>query len=481
MAERKQEMVSNFQYWDYLDEILDHVQEGVYITDSEANTVYINHTYELISGLLKTEMLGKNMKDLVENGAISASGTLMVLESGESITIEQSFRTGKRAIITSAPVYDDPVERTHIIMIVTSVREITELYSVRKELKKLEQQNRLYASELARLHNEMSENVEIVAVDDSSVKTVHLAQRVSLVDNPVFISGEAGVGKEKMARFIHNYSSRSEFLFMRINFSVIPKNDPIKYLFGYEDPEKGEYHMGILESADGGTVYLDEFAEMPQVVRGRFLSLLRDGTCVLGDGMLHKLNIRIIAGSKYSFEELQRLKLIENDLLEYFSLFPLHIPPLRERRDDIIPLLEYFLKQYQRKTGEKKYFTRTCYEKLLGYEWPGNVREVHNLVQRAVIVSTGEAVTPEDIMLDAGNENELVRTEDYVSVQPVMDDGVDLKLELAKLESCYMSQAFAKYQNIRVAASKLGMDSSTFVRKRQRYEKMGLMDRERKK
>ena len=226
------------------------------------------------------------------------------------------------------------------------------------------------------------------------MKTVHLAQRVSLVDNPVFISGEAGVGKEKMARFIHNYSSRSEFLFMRINFSVIPKNDPIKYLFGYEDPEKGEYHMGILESADGGTVYLDEFAEMPQVVRGRFLSLLRDGTCVLGDGMLHKLNIRIIAGSKYSFEELQRLKLIENDLLEYFSLFPLHIPPLRERRDDIIPLLEYFLKQYQRKTGEKKYFTRTCYEKLLGYEWPGNVREVHNLVQRAVIVSTGEAVTP---------------------------------------------------------------------------------------
>ena len=84
-------------------------------------------------------------------------------------------------------------------------------------------------------------------------------------------------------------------------------------------------------------------------------------------------------------------------------------------------------------------------------------------------------------MLDAGNENELIRTEDYVSVQPVMDDGVDLKLELAKLESCYMSQAFAKYQNIRVAASKLGMDSSTFVRKRQRYEKMGLMDRERKK
>lgn len=482
MTEKEQGIISNFQHWDYVEEILDHVQEGIYITDSEANTVYINHTYELISGLLKTEMLGKNMRDLVEGGAISASGTLMVLETGESITIEQSFRTGKRAIITSTPVFDDPVKRTHIIMIVTSVREITELYSIRKELKKLEQQNRQYASELAQLHNEMNENVDIIAVDASSIKTVHLAQRVSIVDNPVFISGEAGVGKEKMARFIHNCSGRSEFLFMRINFSVIPKNDPIKYLFGYEDPEKGEYHMGILESADGGTVYLDELAEMPQVVKGRFLSLLRDGTCVLGDGMQHRLNIRIIAGSRYSFEELQRLQLIEDDILEYFSLFPLQVPPLRERKDDIIPLLEYFLKQHQRKTGEKKHFTRKCYEKLLAYEWPGNVREVHNLVQRAVIVSAGETIAPEDIMLGTGNENEASRKEDNNASWPVLDaDGVDLKQELAKLEAYYMNQAFTKYQNIRIASQKLGMDSSTFVRKRQRYEKMGLMDRERKK
>lgn len=482
MAEKNQEFVSNSQYWDYLDDILDQVQEGIYITDSEANTVYINHTYEVISGLSKTEMLGKNMRELVEGGAISASGTLMVLETGESTTMEQSFRTGKRAIITSAPVYADPVERTHIIMIVTSVREITELYSVRKELKKLEQQNRQYASELARLHDEMNEDVEIVAVDAASVKTVHLAQRVSIIDNPVFISGEAGVGKEKVARFIHNHSGRSGFLFMRINFSVIPKNDPIKYLFGYVDPEKGEHHMGILESADGGTVYLDELSEMPPIVRGRFLSLLRDGTCVMGDGMQHKLNIRIIAGSRYSFEELQRLQLIEDDILEYFSLFPLLIPPLRDRKDDIIPLLEHFLKQHQRKTGEKKYFTRKCYEKLFDYGWPGNVREVHTLVQRAVIVSAGEAIGPEDIMLAGAVENKAVRKEEHASAWPMLDtDDVDLKLELAKLEAYYMNQAFIKYQNIRVASQKLGMDSSTFVRKRQRYEKMGLMDRERKK
>lgn len=476
MAESNHKIASGFQYWDYLEEILDHVQEGVYITDNEANTIYINHAYELVSGLQKTEMLGKNMRDLVENGAVSVSGTLMVLESGESITLEQSFKTGRRAIITSAPVYDDPVKRSHIIMIVTSVREITELYSIRKELAKLEQQNRQYASELERLHRELNENVEIVAEDDLSKKSVYLAERVSVIDSPVFISGEAGTGKEKMARYIHNHSSRSAFLFMRINFSVVPKSDPIRYLFGYEDTDKDEYHMGILESADGGTVYLDEITEMPQAVRGRFFSLLRNGSCLLGDGMLHKLNIRIIAGSRYTLEEIQERHLIEDDILEFFSLFPLYLPPLRGRRDDIIPLVEYFLGQYQRKSGEKKRFSRKSFEKLLHYDWPGNVREVHAIVQRAAIMSSGEEILPEDIMFHKEKGSSRSETRDFP--EPVLGDGeVSLKDEVAKLEACYMTQAFERYGNIRIAAQKLGMDSSTFVRKRQRYEKMGLMDR----
>lgn len=479
---KEEGITSTFLYWDYLESILEHVQDGIYITDNEANTVYINHSYELISGLVKTDMLGKNMRDLVENGVISASGTLMVLETGESVTIEQGFKTGKRAIITSAPIFEDPLKQSHIIMIVTIVREITELYSVRKELQRLEQQNRQYVRALERLNSEMNENVEMVAVDDASMKLMHLMERVSIVDNPVLISGEAGVGKEKAAQFIHNHSKRSGFLYMRINFSVVPKDDPVKYLFGYEDSEKGDYHMGILESAEGGTVYLDEITEMPQEVRGRFLALLRDGACVLGDGMLHKLDIRFIVGSKYSLEELQKRSLIESDILEHFSLFPIEILPLRERRDDIIPLLEHFLRQFERKTGEKKFFSRECYEKLFAYEWPGNVREAYVLVQRAAIVSTKEEISLKDVMINIENGQEYMQAPPDANIEAALDgDGVDLKYEVAKLEAQYMAQAFAKYKNIRIAAEKLGMDSSTFVRKRQRYEKMGLMDKNRKK
>ena len=303
-----------------------------------------------------------------------------------------------------------------------------------------------------------------------------------MVDSPVLISGEAGTGKEKLARFIHNHSKRAAFSFMRINFSVVPKDEPLSYLFGCEDSENGEYHMGVLESADGGTVYVDEITEIPQIVRGRFLALLRRDACVMGDGMQRKLNIRWIVSSKYSLEELREKKLIEEDILSCLSLFPMEILPLRERRTDIIPLLDYFLRRYNQKTGEKKYFSRPCYDKLMRYEWPGNVREVSNLVQRAAIISAGDKITESDLTLE---ETRTVNVRgDAAAVQnafALKDGPVDLKSEVARLEAAYMTDAFLKFQNIRDAAKSLGMDSSTFVRKRQRYEKMGFMGKERKK
>lgn len=478
--------LQEFQYWDYLEGILDHVQEGIYITDREANTVYMNHAYELISGLVRADLLGENMRDLEARGVVSASGTLMVLETHERVTIEQSFKTGKRALITSTPVYDDPVKRENILMIVTSVREVTALYSVRKELDRLKQQNREYVNELKSLKEKYNEDSELVAVAPSSVQVTHLAGRVAITDTPVLIAGEEATGKERMARYIHDHSGRADYPFMKLNFSVIPPGEAVDYLFGWEDSERGEYRMGILEIADGGTVYLDELTDMPRQVRGRFLALLTTGSCVMGDGTMRRLNVRFLAGSSVPFEELQKSGEIEAEILNCFSLFPLRLLPLRERKEDVLPLLAYFLRQHEKKTGERKHFSKDCYDPLLAYDWPGNVRELKSLVQRAVIISEGEEICPTDIIFDVQNETRSADTAaaepDDAGAHPVLTDaGVDLKTEVARLEAEYMSQAFAKYQNTRDAADALGMDSSTFVRKRQRYEKLGLMSRERRK
>lgn len=472
--DKNQKKISSLLVQDYLETILENFHDGIYITDSESNTVYLNHSYELISGLYKSEMLGKNMKDLVERGVISQSGTLVVLETGESYTTEQSFRTGKRAIITSTPIFEENTDEKNIIMVVTIVREITEIYSIRKELRRKEQQNRKYLQEVEKIKNEMNGNTDLVAVDKKSVSLVRIMERVAMVDNPILLSGEGGVGKEKLAGLIHKHSERSECALIPINFSIIPNMDLPGYLLGYVDEKTGEYKMGIFESAERGTIYIEEIMDIPVEYQGILLDILKGATCVFGDGNLHRPNVRIIAGSKYSLEVLKGKNHVNREILDIFSLFPLEIPPLRERKDDIIPLLNFYLNQYNRKTGENKKFDRAGYKKLLEYHWPGNVRELQNLVQRSAIISSEETIGLEDLFI----EDNIA----YVShEQEAFLEKCDLKEEVAKVEAGYIEMAFQKYKNVREAAESLNLDASTFVRKRQRYEKMGLMKKQKRR
>lgn len=463
-----------FLIQDYLEAILENFHDGIYITDNEANTVYLNHSYELISGLLKSEMIGRNMKDLVARGVISRSGTLAVLETRDTFTAEQSFRTGKRAIITSTPIFEEGNNSENIIMVVTIVREITEIYSIRRELRRKEQLNRTYLQEVERIQREMTGNTEIVAVDKKSIGLMRVVERVSMVDNPILLSGDNGVGKEKMAEFIHKHSERSEFSFLRINFSVIPEAELMGYLFGIYDEKSGEYRMGMLESAERGTIYIEELSEIPLKLQIVLLELIREGACVLGDGTVRKLNVRVIAGSVYSLEELKSKSIINREILDIFSLFPLEVVPLRERKEDIVPLLDFFLNQHNKKTGENKKFDRDSYKILLDYHWPGNVLELKNLVQRAAIISPEDIIGPQDLFIEENIEFTSKRQEELL-------EKYDLKEEIARLEASYMEKAFKKYRNTRLAAESLGMDSSTFVRKRQKYEKAGLMKERGKK
>jgi len=477
---------------DYLDAILEHCQDGIYITDNEANTVYLNHSYERISGLLRAEMIGKNMRDLVENGVVSASGTLSVLENGEGITIEQSFRTGKRAIITSSPVYEDAEDQGRIIMVVTIVREITEIYSIRRELRRVMARNREYAKEIRRLEQELGGGVSMIAVDEKSVRQIRLADRVAMVDTPVLVSGEAGTGKEALAHYIHLQSTRREYPFLVVDWSVMPEDNLIGYLFGYEDAGAHEYHMGVLESAEGGTVFMKEFTQMPASVQDRMLALIRNGSCVMGEGVLRRLDVRFIVSSRESLTALRERGQVTGEILQCFSAFSMELAPLRDRRDDIIPLAEYFIRQYNRQTGEKKKFSRQCYQRFMEYDWPGNVQELRVLVQRAAIVSEGNLMSESDLLrADSAGSAEApsaALSEYLMQKAECVDSGggtpsfsvhkqcSDLEYESARLEAYYMNLAFARYHNIRDAANSLGIDSSTFVRKRQRYKAMGLME-----
>lgn len=460
---------------DYMNAILDNFDEGIYITDSEANTVYLNHSYELISGLKKSQMLGENMNDLVESGVVSLSGTLLVLESKKKVTIEQSFHTGKRAVITSMPIFDNQGDQDHIIMVVTVVRETTELYSVRRELKRQEQLAGALRNELDQLRREMDGEADLIAADEKTRQVLHLAGRVALTDSPVLLTGEDGSGKSEIARYIHRHSGRSDSPFMRVDFSAISGVNVSSYLFGGLDTGSGVYQMGIVESAGGGTIYIEEIMDVPKEVFGQILALLRYDSCVLGDGILHRLNIRIIAGSSMTPEEMRENKEGCEEILSELSRFVIEVPALSERPDDIIPLADYFLRHYNRSAGGHVRISRDAYREMVTYAWPQNVTELRNTIQRAAIVCADDCIEPEDL-----NIKPQMQPADGTVVPELSGADlvlpVDMKAELARIEAAYMSRAFLEFGNVREAADSLGFDSSTFVRKRQKYQKMGLME-----
>jgi len=469
---------------DYLEDILEHFHDGIYITDNEANTVYLNHSYERISGLTVADMLGNNMKDLVDQGVISMSGTLTVLRTGSEVTMEQSFSTGRRAVITSTPIFnhrnysleDDAVAdgdvRRNIVMVVTIVREITELISARKEMRIQEQLKLKYQSELEMLKKEYSGRPDIVAEDGSTRKLMRMVDHVRMVDAPILLSGERGSGKRRIAAYIHEYSARSSGPFLRINFAAMPRDDPSGYLFGRVDTD-GRYQLGMLESVQGGTVYFEDLADMPITIQDRMLSLIRDGQCVMGDGTVRRLDIRIIAGSTGDIEEMRRMKKVSPDILYAFSMFAMRIPPLRERRDDIVPLAQFFLEQANRERGTHVRITKAGYEKMLAYKWPENVLELENMVTRAAIICQGEWIDVGDLFIGAGDHTGSFPRRPAVPEE--LPPETDLREEVASFEAGYMKMAFDKFGNVRDAAAYLGFDASTFTRKRQKYIQMGLM------
>ncbi len=458
----------SFLEQDYLEAVLEQSKDGIYITDSEANTVYLNHAYELISGLSRTEMLGKNMEALVEEGVVSASGTLSVLKTGKDITIEQSFRTGKRAVITSSPIFENESGGQRIVLVVTIVQEITKIHSLQKELQRLAGQNQAYYNELLLCKEELHRKERFIAEDPISVQLLQWAKRMCLVDAPVLLSGEPGVGKSALARFLHTHSARREFPFLYIDWSAMPKEGLSAYLFGGKDLKTKEYRIGILEGADGGTVYLSELSEIPSEVREQFQSLFRSGTCMMGDGLRHKLSLRFVAGSVYTLKELQDNRLVGNELLRHLTAYTAKLLPLRQRRDDILPLAHFFLEQHNQKTGENKQFSKSSSRRLYHQTWEGNVEQLQSTVQRAALFSAGDTIEEADFL----TETELSATDGSAFV--VSEECRDLKYEAARLEAFYMQRAYDTYGNTRDAAASLGIDSSTFVRKRQRYQQMGL-------
>ena len=368
--------------------ILESSFDGIFVTDAQARPIWCNHSYEVISGLTAQEVLGVPMGELVRRGTISHSATLEALAQGQAVTINQTFTTGKRAVVTSTPIYD---QTDQICLVVTNVRDISELIALQETLDHQRRLSARYQQEIAVIRDQLLHTPQLVAEDPATLNLLRIVGRAAQLDTVVLIQGETGTGKERIASYIHQNSPRARKNFIRVNCGAIPESLAESELFGYErgafTGANREGKPGLFEVAHEGTIFLDEVGELSLATQTKLLRVLQEKEITrVGGSKPIPIDVRVIAATNRDLQKCVTEGAFREDLYYRLSVFPVWVPPLRERKLDIPKLAASVIEELNQTYEHKKSLTVGAEATLLQYPWPGNVRELENLVERAVIL-----------------------------------------------------------------------------------------------
>ena len=279
--------------------------------------------------------------------------------------------------------------------------------------------------ETATLRKRVGAHGDLVVHSAAMQRVLGIVERIATANVPVLITGETGTGKGALARAIHSASSRTAQPFITINCAALPEQLLESELFGHV---KGAFtgathdHPGLFVAADGGTLLLDELAEMPIALQPKLLRVLEAGSVrPVGATRERMVDVRVIAATHRGLAHAVASGALREDLLYRLNVLPIDVPPLRERRDDIAPLVDHFLADAlaRHPAARAKRFARTAMRRLLDHAWPGNVRELAHVVERGVLLATGDEISSEDLGLDATTTNQARFTGEVVSMNEV--------------------------------------------------------------
>ena len=446
-----------------LEAIIESSYDGFYITDGEGYTLRINEAYKRITGLTD-DVIGEHMQDLQDRGVVSKSVTLIVLEKKEAVTIMQKIKNEKDVIVTGNPVFD---KDGNIIRVVTNVRDITELNNLKQELKETKELSSKYYQELTELRSQQLKGQEIIYKSKEMDRVLESALRVSKFESTVLVSGESGVGKELIAKFIHKSSLNKEGPYIKVNCGAIPENLLESELFGYKEGSftgaKKEGKKGKFELAENGTLFLDEIGELPLNLQVKLLRAIQEKEITpIGGEETIPVNVRIIAATNRKLEEMVKKGDFREDLYYRLNVVPIDIPSLRERKNDIPVLIQKFIAELSKNYDLKKSVSTEALHVLMDYNWPGNVRELKNLIERLFIMVKDEKIKVKHLPSHIAGEHE----ENSVKVKGIMP----LKEAVENVEKDLIEKALTEYGSTRKAGEKLGVHASTIVRKKQKYK-----------
>jgi PAS domain S-box-containing protein len=394
----------------YFDEIMNVLSDGIYISDSSGMTLKVNSMYEKLTGLRREEMEGILVTDLINQGKYDVILNPEIVKTGEPKTAVQTTKLGRKVILNGYPVFD---KEGKVALVVTFVRDVTVLSQLKVQIDSQQELiNKLHLG----VQHLSKKTSPLIVHGEKMLALLKMLDNIAKTDATVLLLGETGVGKDLLARRIHENSQRRDGSFFKVDCTTIPENLIESELFGYEAGAfsgagtKGK--PGLVEMAANGTLFLDEIGELPYSMQGKLLRVLQDQEIMrVGSTRAKKVDVRIIAATNRNLEEAVRSGTFRVDLFYRLRVAVIDVPPLRERREDIPHLVRYFLDKYNNKYKKKIIFSSGIEEIFQNYRWPGNVREMEHLIQSLVVTMykeiLGEADLPQN-MLAQEDQNSII-------------------------------------------------------------------------
>ena len=380
-----EEMLYNQNVFDAntLSEYMYNSHDGIFIVDGKGKLIVANPAVAKMIGVPFNSLVGNMISDLVASGAYTGSPSTEAVKTKKTYTGLVKTRTGVEIMSTSKPIYD---ENGNIRYVITNCRPLS---VIKKFFDKFMKYEEGFADTYYDFENTPTKHIYSSDAMKEVLKRCYYAAQT---DCAVMLLGETGTGKGVMAKYIHENSKRAKEKFIELNCAALPENLLESELFGYEKGAftgaSNEGKKGLLEIAHNGTVFLDEIGEMPLQLQAKLLKVLDSGYLLrVGGTVYRKINVRIISATNRHLHEMMKERLFREDLFYRLNVVSVKLPPLRERGDEIIDIINHIAVNSNKMYSCNKTFSNDAVQLLLDYSWPGNIRQLENFIQKAFILS----------------------------------------------------------------------------------------------
>ncbi len=453
--------------------------DGICILDDKGVFLEVNPAYERMTGIPRDQWIGRTIEDMQKlPGVPKHSATRLALRTNRPATTLVNVRGGELMLITASPHFGPDGDVRNVIM---NTRNITQLNTLKHELERERSSAKLADLEKARrswlrARLEEADLRELVFASPVMDNLLSTAAEIADFDTTVLIDGETGTGKGVIARFLHRTSRRAAKPFVEVNCGALPESLVESELFGHEagaftgslrTGKKGQF-----EIANGGTIFLDEIGELPIASQAKLLKVLDDKEVrPLGGASARRLDVRVICATNRNLHELVAAGRFREDLLYRIEVIPIHIPPLRDRPEDKKALLYAFLDQFNKKCGRDKMLSLELVAALSSYDFPGNVRELRNLVERLVMTTRADEIGVEQLppQLQALASGPGASAAREALVEESLAEVVDYRARVERLESQMLRHFARTCRSTYEIARRTGLTQSAVVRKLKKY------------